>query len=336
MEEFISQHRPVGLKSESLETEHRSPTEKSPEKTVAVESEPSREDSLVPAQKLVKRPSGESLVVPATTTAAPVNKTSDPGKPPLDPRVKVIRDASAGYFTSASPLKVLRGLSDRMRANIGVFGDFMKAHPGVGEILKTYHIGFEFRSTHSQIKGFGGAAVINGRIHLSDAVIDLPQKYFMRTAVHEMGHGTLQNLLFAKKPGTGELEARNEDGRTFLEAWTILKKPENNKYFFITDLDDPHRPGALSASYGEGRRGYLAGGVDEFTAESFMQVALERNGLNAHVNALLKDDKVPAEVKDAWKKAKGVLDEYSNQLLRPKWTPAVLQANTRTGFRADA
>jgi len=279
-----------------------------------------------PEQKLTKRPSLTALV-PVTETTTPLvpvaAKIAKPASPP-DPRVLEIIEASAGYFRPTRALQIMpsSGFGPTMKSNIGAFGTFMRAHPGVGETLKDQKVGFVFRSKDHYLEGFGGAALMNdNKIHISDKIMNLSQVYFMRTVVHEMGHGSLQNLLFAKKPGSDQLEARNQDGRDFNDAWTTLAKPENQKYFFTTDLDDP-RGGAAPATYGVGRQAYLAKDVNEFTAESFMHMAIERNGLNAHVTALLKDDRVPAEVKDAWKKAKGVLDRYQDVLLKPKWIRA--------------
>jgi hypothetical protein len=199
--------------------------------------------------------------------------------------------------------------------NLADLGAFLRANPNVGANLAAAGVGWELMSTHSQITGFGGAAVIKDRIHIDPSTLaETSPEGLKRTAVHEAGHGSFQRMLIT---GEGWTDAANTaleqpaeraldaDGRRLYDAWRVLRqRPE---FFFVVQM-----PGGRSESSGEGRQKYLAGQFTEFCADSFMHMALKKNELVAHVAGL--PDTEPA-VKSAWQTALSILTQYEPQIL---------------------
>lgn len=199
-------------------------------------------------------------------------------------------------------------------ANLGKLGTFLETNPNVGKNLEGAGVGWELKSNHQFISGFGGGAVIQDRIHIEDWVLSEKGEGFMRMVVHEAGHATFQRMLLTgqnwsdeadrgeKAPDDKALEA---DGKQFYEAWQVIRaKPQ---YFFITDM-----PGGAAEATGAGRGNYLAGKFSEFCAESFMHLALMKAQLQRHVRTLPRNE---GAVLAAWQSALGVLLRNESKIL---------------------
>jgi hypothetical protein len=200
------------------------------------------------------------------------------------------------------------------QANLGSLGDFLKRNPNVGRNLEAADVDWALLSKHQFIGSFGGAAVIDDRIHIEQWLLGEGGQGFLRMAVHEAGHATFQRMLLTginwsveadygnQAPDDNALEA---DGQTFYQAWQVIRqKPQ---FFFVVDM-----PGDASEATGAGRQGYLARKFSEFCADSFMHLALKKADLQAHVQNLPGSE---TDVRKAWHNALAVLLKYEGQIL---------------------
>jgi hypothetical protein len=200
--------------------------------------------------------------------------------------------------------------------NLAGLGDFLRTNPNVVANLKAAGVGWEFMSKHQFIEGFGGAAVIKERIHIHSDILGMGDpEGFKKMAIHEAGHATFQRILIT---GEGWTDAANRgdeppaerslepDGRTFYEAWRVLRRQP--RFFFVTDM-----PGGRPEATGMGRKNYLAEQFQEFCADSFMHMALRKDQLEAHVKRL--PFTAGADVKSAWRSALSILLKYEPQIL---------------------
>ncbi len=116
------------------------------------------------------------------------------------------------------------GIDDR---NALAFNQFMTANPQFGPTLKTQKLAFKFGSREA--KGLGGMYARQqgegGTVHLEGKVGAETPDVFMRTLVHEIGHGTFQQLLLkdqlsakTSKGKLGDLRARHQQILASLDA----------------------------------------------------------------------------------------------------------------------
>jgi hypothetical protein len=200
--------------------------------------------------------------------------------------------------------------------NLKRIGDVFALHPKLHRFLKDQGVTFEWLSdpTGGQFRnlggGFGGASLVGNKIHLErDTVFGAHLDEF---AFHEIGHATLQRWLIKDKNWkpeghtAPEADTLTDDGHEFYKAWVALKN--NKKYFFVNN------GAGIGGGDAEKRQDYLAGGFNEFCAESCMQMILMPDALQQHVNNL-KVSAAPKDVQDAYEKAMNVLVKFKTEYL---------------------
>jgi hypothetical protein len=200
--------------------------------------------------------------------------------------------------------------------NVKRLGDRFTLHPKLQDYLNNQKVGFVWLSNEAghtgggTTAGHGGAAVINNAVHLSPSVCTDPA--FQQYTFHEIGHVSLQRWLTndqtlpedeSKNPPRAKL---SDLGKTFLDAWNVLRDPANKQYFFV--------PNDLGIGAKADRPDYLAGGFNEFCAESCMHMVLMPAELKTYV-ANLQQSNAPPAVKNAYASALTVLDQFERNFL---------------------
>lgn len=206
----------------------------------------------------------------------------------------------------------LAGLSD---SNVTALNKHMEGHPGLSELATKHGLQIKFNSPTA--KGLRGMYTKgNKTAHVEGDVSTVRSDYFLRTLIHEMGHGTFQRELLK-----GELEeATNkgkvdsilmseaeqgkftDDGALFFKAWEVLRQNSADRMFGMslgTDSTDE-----------ESRRNYQAATFTEFCAESFMHMAVEESALATFVINLARRKGTPREVLVAWRDVLRILQKY--------------------------
>ena len=239
-------------------------------------------EALIGLPVVVKLPTADAL---RDVDAFWTNRTAPypvrPSRAPREATLAILQLLSHGAWThtdttGTSMARIFAAFdTPEIRTNLATLGDFLRANPNVVTNLTAAGVGWELMSTHSQLKDFGGAAVIKDRIHIDTATLadaDDPEG-FKKMAIHEAGHATFQRILitgegWTEKANRGteqpDERALDADGRKFYNAWLVLR--QQPKHFFVTDM-----PGTKSYAKGLGRKNYLAElvhahGVEKVTA----------------------------------------------------------------------
>jgi hypothetical protein len=186
--------------------------------------------------------------------------------------------------------------------NLRGFNDFLDANPAFVDYLINANIGIIFRS--SQARDLGGLYVHAAKtVHLEDGVEGTSPGIFLRLLLHEMGHASFQQMLMTTDPGV-----LNQDEQAFRDAWTVLRR-NDGQYLLGLDLGQSGEPGA--------RKKYQADDFMEFCAENFMHRVTAPDLLSRHLIAINKpSNRVPQDIRDAWRDAIAILDKYERLLLR--------------------
>lgn len=213
-----------------------------------------------------------------------------------------------GSFTGPGSAYFKVNKADLGDANVAALNKHLEDHPGLMDIINSRRLKIRFNSKAQGVSGLGGMYEIQtNTAHLEAEVTGRSPDHFMRTLLHEIGHGVFQRELLMDEleevtnKGTvksdllsqAEQKKFSEDGMTFFKAWEVLRAG-NGKYMFGAALSDKESANATA------RKAYQAATFAEFCAESFMHVAQEESDLKQHIESLKTDRDVPGAVIAAW------------------------------------
>jgi hypothetical protein len=232
-------------------------------------------------------------------------------------------DASARPDDTADTVRLARrvaedlGQQDRLKSSLpGAGGTFpagrqlrpvnelLAINPALAHLLAAAGIRIHFAS--SKAKGLGGLYTHEDlTVHLDPLVSDSPPSVFLRLLLHELGHATFQQMIL----GAGDqLLATPGDAQALHAAWQVLRR-DSGRHLLGLDLG-----GGRSATE---RKAYQANDFHEFCAESFMMRVVEPDRLNLYVRYINSPrNRIPAEVRDAWRDVVVILDKYERRIMR--------------------